>query len=290
MPDALAGGNGEIGAVHRDGLRGLTSRPRWPEVSDVLKSEFAMGLSSNALKGLIVAAIALGWASAATAADTDAAISALLRQKTQEFSDAGQRNDGAAMGALLDDRVVFFNEGGDMATRADMASGTPTPPSPSVSTVMTIEDWHCEVHGNVAVASFIDDQQRVAYGERFHARYRSVETWLNEGGTWRMIGSETIALGDDPRAIALTAAELDQYVGTYKGASGQLFTFSRAGTTLMAATGDGAPTAQSAEARDVFFTPGRVRFRKVFERDAGGKVIGFFARREGHDTHFARVG
>lgn len=250
-----------------------------------------MRLSSRSFKGLVVAAAAFGFGTAAAAApDTDAAVSALLRQKTQEFSDAGQRNDGAAMGALLDDRVVFFNEGGDVATKADVASSTPTPPSPSVSTVMTIEDWHCEVHGNVAVASFIDDQQRNAYGERFHARYRSVETWLNEGGTWRMIGSETIALNDDPRAIALPAAELDQYVGAYKAASGQLFTFSRAGTTLMAATGDGTPTAQSAEARDVFFTPGRARFRKVFERDAGGKVIGFFVRREGHDTHFARVG
>ena len=249
-----------------------------------------MRLSSNAFKGLVVAITALGFVSAATAAETDAEVSALLRQKTQEFSDAGQRNDGAAMGALLDDRVVFFNEGGDMATKADIASGTPTPPSPAVKTVMTVEDWHCEVHGNVAVASFIDDQERTAYGERFHARYRSVETWLKEGGDWRMIGSETIALIDDPRAIALPAAELDQYVGTYRAASGQLFTFTRAGTALMAATGDGAPVAQGAEARDVFFTPGRARFRKVFERDVGGRVIGFFVRREGHDTHFARVG
>lgn len=142
-----------------------------------------MRLSSNAFKGLVVAITALGFVSAATAAETDAEVSALLRQKTQEFSDAGQRNDGAAMGALLDDRVVFFNEGGDMATKADIASGTPTPPSPAVKTVMTVEDWHCEVHGNVAVASFIDDQERTAYGERFHARYRSVETWLKEAAT-----------------------------------------------------------------------------------------------------------
>ena len=105
-----------------------------------------------------------------------------------------------------------------------------------------------------------------------------------------MIGSETIALIDDPRAIVLPAAELDQYVGSYKAASGQVFTFTRADTALMAATGDNAPVAQSAEARDVFFTPGRARFRKVFERDAGGKVVGFFSRREGHDTHFVRVG
>jgi hypothetical protein len=75
-----------------------------------------------------------------------------------------------------------------------------------------------------------------------------------------MISSETTALNDDPRAIALPAADLDQYVGACKAGSGQIFTFSRAGTTLMAATGDGAAPAQSAEARDVFFTPGQARF------------------------------
>ena len=121
-----------------------------------------MRLSSSPFKALIVVIAAAGFASAAVAAETDAEISALLRQKTQEFSDAGQRNDGAAMGALLDDRVVFFNEGGDSASKADMASGTPTPPVSAVRTVMTVEDWHCEVHGNVAVASIIDHQDRTA--------------------------------------------------------------------------------------------------------------------------------
>jgi ketosteroid isomerase-like protein len=215
-------------------------------------------------------------------------VSALLEKQTQAFSDAGQKGDGAAMAKMLDDNVVFFNEGGDAATRKDMASGG-APPSKGVTIKMTIEDWHCAVHGNVAVASFIDDQHMNFHGQPFHAKYRSVETWMKEGGQWRMIGSETLALQDDPAAVVLPAKALDDYVGTYSAAPGVTFTFARKGSDLMASLNGGEQTLQKAELRDVFFTPGRARARKIFLRDANGKITAFVNRREGHDLVFKRV-
>ena len=158
-------------------------------------------------------------------------VSALLKQQTQLFSDAGQRGDGAAMAALLDDRVVFFNEGGDVATKADMASATPTP-HPGVTSTITVTDWHCEPHGDVAVASFVDELRSINHGELFHARFRSVETWHKVGARWLMIGSETIALNDDPPAATLAPAVLDQYIGTYRDAAGNTFVMKRDGDRL----------------------------------------------------------
>ena len=244
-----------------------------------------MDLQTYLYRVTIAACFSIGCCPASAAPD----VSALLLQKTIAFSDAGQRGDGAAMAAMLDDRVVFFNEGGDQATKQDMASNKPGPAPKGISTRMTVTDWHCEVHGDVAVASFVDEQQQDFHGQPFHARYRSVETWLNEGGNWRMIGSETIALRDDPVGVSLPAALLDEYAGTYEAAPNVRFTFARQGGDLVASTGGGPVTIQKAEVRDVFFTPGRSRFTKVFERDASGKVSGFFLRREGHDIHFRRV-
>jgi len=197
--------------------------------------------------------------------------------------------DGAGMAKMLDDNVVFFNEGGDQATKKDMISGG-VPPSKGVTIKMTVEDWHCAVHGNVAVASFIDDQQMNFHGQPFHAKYRSVETWMKEGNAWRMIGSETLALQDDPVSVALPAKTLDEYVGTYAAAPDATFTFARKGADLVASLNGGAPTVQKAELRDVFFTPGRARARKIFLRDASGKITSFVNRREGHDLVFKRVG
>lgn len=216
-------------------------------------------------------------------------VSALLKKQTQAFSDAGPAGDGPAMAKMLDDDVVFFNESGDQATKKDLA--TPgSPPAKGLSIKMTVEDWHCVVHGNVAVASFIDDQQMDFHGQPFHAQYRSVETWMKEAGDWRMIGSETIALPVDPASITLPSKALDDYVGTYASAPDTKIVFTRKGGDLAASLNGGPQTLQKAELRDVFFTPGRPRFRKIFLRDAGGRVTGFVNRREGHDILFKRIG
>jgi ketosteroid isomerase-like protein len=215
-------------------------------------------------------------------------VSALLKKHTQEFSDAGQRGDGPAMAKMLDDDVVFFNEGGDQAMKKDMA--TPgSPPPKGITVKMTVEDWHCVVHGNVAVASFIDDQAMDFHGQPFHARFRSVETWLKEGSDWRMIGSQTIALQDDPAAVTLSSKLLDDYVGTYAAAPDATLVFTRKGNDLMVSLNGGPATLQKAELRDVLFTPGRPRLRKIFQRDAAGRVTGFISRREGHDILYKRL-
>lgn len=251
-----------------------------------MRNRFALSTVCNA--GVILSLLtAVCCASPATAASTND-VSSLLLKMTQEFSDAGQRGDGPTMARMLDDRVVFINEGGDIATKQDMVQGA-VPPATGVSIKMTVTDWNCVLHGNVAVASFVDDQIVNTAGELMHAKYRSVETWINSNGDWRMIGSETIALQDDPPSVALSPAALDEYVGSYRSAAGTIFSFNRKGAELNASIGNGKPAMQRAEVKDVFFTPGRARMRKVFMRNETGAVSAFAYRREGHDTVFKRI-
>jgi hypothetical protein len=217
----------------------------------------------------------------------EADVSKILKEKTQTFSDAGQRGDGRKMGAVLDDGVTFFNENGDRSTKAEMSQGASPPPA-GVKTRMTIEDWACRTYGDVAVTSFIDDQQQDFHGQPVHARFRSVETWRKIGDDWRMIASQTVALYDDPKPTTLSVDQLDQYVGTYRAAPDTTFVFRRVGDTLLASVNGGPTSAQAAEIADVFFTPGRPRYRKLFQRDASGRVTSFLYRHEGHDVVFTK--
>ena len=221
-----------------------------------------------------------------TAAAQD--VSALLLTKTQAFSDAGQQGNASVLRALLDDNVVFFNENGEQATKADLVESATPQPTPS-AVKMTVSDWHCAVHGDTAVASFIDDQVRDLHGQMFHAQYRSVETWLKEKDGWRMIGSHTMALQSDPPAMVLPSPLLDQYAGTYQATPTLKATFVHDGTDLTISTNGSAPVVQKAELRDVFFTAGVPRIRRIFLRDARGNISGFVSRREGHDIVFKRV-
>ena len=234
-------------------------------------------------KAVALACLAL----AAPAMASDADISALLLKKTQAFSDAGPVGGGKVMAALADPRLIFFNENGDRATRDDLASITPGPAN-GVTTRMSVTDWDCQVHGDVAVTSFIDQAARTdAAGKTTNFRYRSVETWLQKGADWTMIGSETVALTDDPAAVPVAA--IDDYVGTYRAESGLTFTFARQGADLAGTTGGQPLTVQKAEAPDIFFTPGAARAVKIFRRDSSGKVTGFVYHRTGQAIVFSRI-
>lgn len=235
----------------------------------------------------LVSALALSLAATAALAAED--VSALLKRKTQEFSDAGKQGDAAVMARLLDARVIFFNETGEVATKKDMVEGA-TPPPKGVETTLTVTDWNCQQYGNVAVASFIDELTGTVRGRPVHFRFRSVETWLKTGAQWRMIGSETLTLPDanDPPAVILPAAALDDYVGSY-AAGGTTITFTRQGADLMASANGGAAAVQKAAAADVLFTPGSAQVRKIFQRDATGKIVGFVYVTPTQDLVFRRA-
>jgi hypothetical protein len=210
---------------------------------------------------------------------------ARLHALTQAFSDAGQRGDGVAMGKMLDPDVIFFNETGDKAGRADMAGAMPPPAGTPIRTIKTT-DWNCKSYGDVAVTSFIDV---VDPGERGEMTFRSVETWRKAGAVWTMIGSETLTLQQDPEVVVLDAEALDEYTGSYEAAGTMRFTFARKGADLVASLNGGAETAQRAQARDIFFTPGHGATPKVFQRANDGKITGFIYLRGKNSIVFKRA-
>ncbi len=208
-----------------------------------------------------------------------------LHKQTQAFSDAGQRGDGAAMAKMLDHDVIFFNETGEKATRADMAGATPPAAGTAIRAIATT-DWDCRMYGDVAVTSFIDV---VEQGHPNEMNFRSVETWRKTGAAWKMIGSETLTLQQDPDPVMLDGKALDEYAGSYEAGAGMKFTFVRRGKDLVASLNGGTETTQLAQARDIFFTPGHGTTPKVFQRADNGKIIGFIYLRGKNSIVFKRL-
>ncbi|HEY8681845.1 MAG TPA: nuclear transport factor 2 family protein, partial [Rhodanobacter sp.] len=142
-------------------------------------------------------------------------VAALIKRQSQEFSDASASGDAAVLGRYLDDRVTFMIEDGSVVSKHDiLASAGPAPKGISNHLVQT--DFHVEVYGPVAVTRFTDQSTVTVAGQVSHANYRSTEVWQKEAAGWRMISSQTIALPQDPPAIALSSSALDEYAGTYK--------------------------------------------------------------------------
>lgn len=236
----------------------------------------------RALRIFFAPAVSLLVCSIADAQD----VSATIRQKTQEFSDAGQRGDGAAMRALLDDDVLFTNEGGDTPTKAEIVKSASAPKG--ISQHIVVEDWNFRQHGPVGVASFVDHQTVTVGAQSLNYRYRSTEVWLKKDGHWKMIASQTLALPLDPPAVALPPLILDQYVGQYEASAAFRYEIVRRGDALLGSLNGAEPSPLNAEAVDVLFTPGVPRVRKVFSRSADGRVTGFTSRHEGEGLVFTR--
>jgi ketosteroid isomerase-like protein len=213
---------------------------------------------------------------------------ATITRVSQEFSDASAVGDAKAFEKYLDDDVIFMDESGAISTKHDIVAGA-TPPTEGISNKLVQSDLDIKLHSNVAVTSFTDNSTVNVYGQISKARYRSTEVWMKKNGAWKMISSQTLALPDDPAHIRLSADALDQYVGNYDAGPKLAIRIERKGDSLLSSTNGGKSNPLLVEARDVLFTPGQPRLRRIFERDATGKVIGFNSRREGHDLHFKRT-
>ena len=92
-----------------------------------------------------------------------------------------------------------------------------------------------------------------------------------------------IALRDDPATVELATTALEAYVGRYALTSAVLYTITRDGANLRGQRTGRNEEALKVEVPDVLFVPGQPRLRKIFKRDAAGRITGFVERRESWD-------
>ncbi len=212
----------------------------------------------------------------------------LLRSRTQQLYDAVAPGDRAPWERYADERASFTDENGVLRNKKELLD-TLEPLPAGLSGSIEITDWRVTIIDNAAITTYVADEHENYYGQHLHALYRMTDTWLRERGDWRLVAEQTIALQQDPPAMALPASLLDQYVGRYAAAPDFIYTISRNGDQLMGASGGGKPQTLKAELADVLFTPGQPRVRKIFVRDAKGDITGFLSRREERDVIWTKL-
>ncbi len=210
-----------------------------------------------------------------------------LRKICQELVDAVAPGDSGVWKKYLDDRLLRVDETGKRQTKDEViADLTPLPPGLNGSAV--IDRFEARVHGSVAVAAY-EIQERLDYhGQPLHSRFRVSDTWIKTNAGWRLIAEQVAAVLKDPPAISLSQAQLCELDGTYSlTADIEVGVHCSANGLTMNRTGR--PAAEYLpETADVFFLPGQPRNRRLFVRDASGKVVAMLDRREGEDIRWAR--
>lgn len=212
----------------------------------------------------------------------------LLFAQTRELYAAVDSGDAAVWEKYLDTEMVYTKEDGSFNTKKQLVDDI-KPFPPNIWGKLAVEDFRARVHGNVAVTTYLIDETEGYFGQVIKAKYLSTDTWIKTAKGWRMIATAALALRDDPPAIALSSAQLDEYVGTYALTATVHFVVKRVGDHLEAQRDDRKPVVLTPEVADCFFVPGDPRIRKVFQRDVAGHITGFVERRESWDIAWKKI-
>ena len=215
---------------------------------------------------------------------------ALITHQRQEMSDALTGGDVAVWDKYVDPGFIFAEEDGSYKGKAEaLKEVRPLPKGLGGSIHVELLSYHEE--GDVAVALFRQVETENYFAQTIHANYLTLTTWRKKASGWKEIAEQVLAEKTDPPAIALPAAQLAQYTGTYRlKGSDKTYVVVAADGKLSATRNGRKPVVWNAEASDVFFAAGDPRIRNIFQRDAAGHVTGFVERRESWDIVWEKIG
>lgn len=216
----------------------------------------------------------------------DAAIQ--LERKTQELLDAIAAGNREPWVRYLHDDLIYAAEDGSIKSKPQLLEELQPLPK-QIWGKLRVAHFRTVRSGSTAVCSYVTEEEEGYYGQVIHARYQSTDTWIETTGGWRLLASQVLALRDDPPHLALPAAALDQYVGSYSLTPEVTYTIRRDGDVLVGQRTGRKPETLRPEVADYFFVPGQPRLRKVFQRDAAGRIAGFVERRETWDILWKRT-
>jgi hypothetical protein len=242
-------------------------------------SSFALVLAS-----LAIAPLGCATGPAVRAPDNTAAV---LRAQTQALLDAVAAGDTAVWDRYLDPQMIYLSEAGEIETKQQLLDELKPLPA-GITGKIELGRFDVVQFGDTAVVLHIDEEYENYFGHEIHAQYMNTATWRLGSAGWKLIAQQVHAALRDPPAIALPAAQLDEYVGAYRLTDAIGYAIRRDGDHLVGERTGRPPQPLQVEARDVLFVPGQPRSRKVFQRDSAGRITGFADRREARDIVWTR--
>jgi Domain of unknown function (DUF4440) len=214
---------------------------------------------------------------------------ALILGYMQAMSDAIAPGHAAVWDKYLDANAILAEEDDTYKGKADMLKEiVPLPKGLSGTIRVELLSYHED--DGVAVALFRQNETEHYFGQTIYAKYLINTTWRKRADGWKLIASQVLAEKIDPPAISLPAKQLAQYVGKYQlKDSSATYSLQLVDGRLIGTRDARKPATWNAEASDVFFLSGDPRIRKIFQRDASGKIIGFIERRESWDVVWLKI-
>jgi Domain of unknown function (DUF4440)/Domain of unknown function (DUF3471) len=204
-----------------------------------------------------------------------------LAKRTQELLDgitAGDRRPFELY--FAEDSLIHDEKGRSMDKKALVADITPLPPDTSAG--IKINSPESRIVGSTAILSYDMDEVETVAGQSMRARYRTTDTWLRRNGVWQIVAEQAMRYYEDPALGRPEITKYSDYIGVYELEPGKTIEVTRDGDALFSQRNGRAKESLLQEAGDLFFRKD-VEGRRLFRRDAGGKVDALIDRRNNED-------
>ena len=235
---------------------------------------------------LFLAAPAALWPAPILAGDD---VADIIAHQAQELNDAVTNGAAAVWERYLHDNAVYSDEDGNVSTKAALVAQIQPLPQ-GVTGVLTTQDFRAHRTGDTVVTNYVIDEHETYHGARLHCQYRNTVTWVSTPAGWRVLAVQSMALRTDPPEITLPAGTLRDYPGTYRLGSDVRYAVTLRDGALHGQQTGGSERPLKAEVADMFFNPGRPRYRFIFMRNAEDHIDRMVERREAWDIVWMREG
>jgi len=210
-----------------------------------------------------------------------------LSKRTQELLDGITSRDRRPFELYFsDDSLIHDEKGRTMDKKVLVADITPLPPNTSAG--IKINHPESRIVGSTAVLSYDMDEVETIAGQSMRARYHTTDTWLRRHGVWQIVAEQALRYYEDPAVGRPELTKYSDYVGVYELEPGKTIEVTRDGDALFSQRNGRAKESLLQEAGDLFFRKD-VEGRRLFRRDASGKVDALIDRRNNEELVWRKI-
>ena len=138
-----------------------------------------------------------------------------LLATTNAMVDAITTGDSTKWAPYLAADWLITDEEGGQTGRAEFLAGLHPLPA-GQSGELDVGRWTIRRRAQTVVFSYDIEESHNFYGQHLQTRFHNTDVWVPEGGRWRMIASQVTALPTPIDGVAVSAAVLQRYAGTYE--------------------------------------------------------------------------
>jgi Domain of unknown function (DUF4440) len=168
------------------------------------------------------AAVSLGLAliaSACPAYATDASLQAQLTARAQARLDAIAVGNRVPWENDLDPNALLVDEEGNVTTKREFLAALKPLPKGSTGMLRVTHPRFAQT-GNVAILTFIADENETIFAQHFHADFSMTDTYHESNGKWLLLTDTQTRLAQEPPTVTPTSGQMQSVAGDYRMAGG----------------------------------------------------------------------